>query len=56
VLLFQSAGPDPLIAENPFKIEGGCVHVPDGPGLGVTTGEQALERHTLAKHVVSGKS
>lgn len=56
MLLFQSAGPDPLIAENPFKVEDGCVHVPDGPGLGVTTGEQALERHTLAKHVVSGKS
>ena len=50
------AGPDPLIAENPFKVEDGCVHVPDGPGLGVTTGEQALERHMLAKHVVSGKS
>lgn len=56
MLVLKPVGPDTLIAENPFKIEGGCVHVPDGPGLGVTTGEQALERHTLAKHVVSGKS
>jgi len=46
------AGPDPLIAENPFKIEDGYVRVPEGPGLGVTIDEQALERHTLAKHVV----
>lgn len=47
------AGPDPLIAENPFKIENGCVRVPSGPGLGVIIDEQALERHTLAKKIVS---
>jgi muconate cycloisomerase len=47
------AGPDPLIAELPFKIEDGYVHVPDGPGLGVVIDEQALEHHTLSKQVVS---
>lgn len=47
------AGPDPLIAENPFKIENGSVRVPDGAGLGVIIDEQALERHTLSKQVVS---
>jgi muconate cycloisomerase len=47
------AGPDPLVAENPFKIEDGCVNVPEGVGLGITIDERALERHTLAKHVIN---
>jgi muconate cycloisomerase len=47
------AGPDPLVAECPFKIEDGYVQVPDGPGLGVAIDEQALERHTLSKRVVA---
>ena len=47
------AGPDPLIADNPFTIEDGSVRVPDGPGLGVVIDEKALERHTLARHSVS---
>ena len=50
------AGPDPLVAELPFKIEDGCVQVPDAPGLGVVIDEQALERHTLSKHVVSASA
>lgn len=50
------AGPDPLIAENPFTIEDGCVQVPDGVGLGVTIDEKALERHTLVKHVIGPTS
>lgn len=50
------AGPDPLIAENPFKIENGSVRVPEGPGLGVTIDEQALEHYTLAKHVIGPTS
>jgi len=50
------AGPDPLIAENPFKIENGCVRVPGGPGLGVIIDEQALERHTLSKKIVSRRA
>lgn len=47
------AGPDPLIADNPFKIEDGCVLVPGGSGLGVAIDERALERHTLSKQVLS---
>jgi len=46
------AGPDPLIADNPFKIVDGCVNVPQDPGLGITIDESALERHTLLKHVL----
>jgi L-alanine-DL-glutamate epimerase-like enolase superfamily enzyme len=49
-------GPDPLIAENPFKIEDGCVKVPENPGLGVVIDERALERHTLLKHVIQRRT
>lgn len=46
-------GLDPLVAENAMTIEDGSVAVPSGPGLGLVLDEEALERMTLHKVVVS---
>lgn len=46
-------GRDPLSANDDFTIKDGAVRVPDGPGLGIILDEEALERMTLHKEVVS---
>jgi L-alanine-DL-glutamate epimerase-like enolase superfamily enzyme len=46
-------GPDPLTGETEFRIEGGHVRVPKGPGLGVTIDEDALARLALKSDAVS---
>jgi L-alanine-DL-glutamate epimerase-like enolase superfamily enzyme len=45
-------GADPLVPETDFVVKDGHVRAPNGPGLGVTISEQALETHTLLKEVV----
>ena len=44
---------DDLIADG-LDYSGGCVRVPDGPGLGVTLDEAALDRYASAAAVVVG--
>jgi L-alanine-DL-glutamate epimerase-like enolase superfamily enzyme len=48
-------GRDPLVIESDFVIKDGAVHVPRGPGLGLTLDEKALERLTLKKVTVGGR-
>lgn len=45
-------GEDPLIAEGGFTIRDGAVEVPQGPGLGMTIDEAALERMTLHREAI----
>lgn len=46
------SGDDPLVGESDFAIEDGHVRPPDGPGLGITIDEAALERLTLFQETV----
>jgi L-alanine-DL-glutamate epimerase-like enolase superfamily enzyme len=46
-------GPDPLVPDTDFVIRDGHVTPPRGPGLGIRVDEQAVERLTLLKEVVS---
>ena len=46
-------GPDPLVAEGAMTIKDGKVSMPTRPGLGLTLDEEALEKLTLKKVVVS---
>jgi L-alanine-DL-glutamate epimerase-like enolase superfamily enzyme len=46
-------GPDPLVPDTDFVIQDGHVTPPSGPGLGIRVDEQAVERLTLLKEVVS---
>jgi L-alanine-DL-glutamate epimerase-like enolase superfamily enzyme len=48
-------GQDPLAVECGFEIRDGAVRVPEGPGLGLTLDEKALERLTLKKASVTAK-
>lgn len=45
-------GPDPLVPETDFLVKDGHVRPPNGPGLGITVDERALEARTLLKEVV----
>ena len=35
------------IIRMPFEYEGGCLRVPDGPGLGIEVDEEKLRRYAL---------
>ena len=41
------------IAETPFPVSGGKVHLPEGPGLGVRPDAEKLARHRLAQASVT---
>jgi muconate cycloisomerase len=43
---------DPLCPESDFKVDGGCVEVPAGPGLGIAIDERALKANTLLRERV----
>jgi L-alanine-DL-glutamate epimerase-like enolase superfamily enzyme len=45
-------GPDPLVPETEFLVKDGHVRPPNGPGLGITIDEKALETLTLLKEIV----
>jgi muconate cycloisomerase len=46
-------GPDPLVAEGAMSIKDGKVDVPEGPGLGLTLDQGALDIMTLQKFEIS---
>jgi L-alanine-DL-glutamate epimerase-like enolase superfamily enzyme len=46
-------GPDPLVPETDFVVKDGHVTPPDGPGLGITVDEKALDELTLLKEAVA---
>jgi L-alanine-DL-glutamate epimerase-like enolase superfamily enzyme len=46
-------GPDPLVPQTDFMVRDGHVLPPHGPGLGITVDEDAVEKLTLLKEVVS---
>lgn len=46
-------GRDPLSANEALVIKDGAVAVPEGPGLGITLDEAALEKATLLKEVIA---
>ena len=46
-------GPDPLVPDTDFVIEGGHVRPPSRPGLGIEIDLKALERSTLMKEQVA---
>ena len=56
--LFESSellgviGPDPLVPKTEFIVKDGHVAPPDGPGLGITVDEKALDSLTLHKESV----
>jgi L-alanine-DL-glutamate epimerase-like enolase superfamily enzyme len=45
-------GPDPLVPDTDFLVKDGHVRPPNGPGLGVTVDERALDARTLLKEIV----
>jgi L-alanine-DL-glutamate epimerase-like enolase superfamily enzyme len=46
-------GPDPLAPNSDFVVKDGHVSPPDGPGLGITIDEKALDELTLLKEPVA---
>ena len=46
------AGRDVLVGDSDFKLDGGHVVPPSGPGLGIAIDEAALQRHTLRRELV----
>jgi len=52
VLGLNATAKDPLCPESDFRIRGGHVDVPRGPGLGITIDEAALKKNTLLQERV----
>lgn len=44
-----------ILAE-PFPVRDGLVHIPDGPGLGVTVDRSRLEKYRVAEYVINASS